>query len=163
MIRREPAKEVHMPDIVSTTLPGKLGVRVMAERFRQSLESELAEGFLQILLRLMSLVFFLSKDFRRNIEDFKGKYIFRSKDNSIQTSVLFEGGRMRVKENLIDHPNVTIVFRNSKALMSYLLSPKPDILGSLLRQDVVVDGNFNYLYKFAFMAKRLQLMVTGPA
>jgi hypothetical protein len=31
----------------------------------------------------------------------------------------------------------------------------------MLRQDVAVDGNLNYLYKFAFMAKRLQLMATG--
>ena len=45
--------------------------------------------------------------------------------------------------------------------MNYLLSPKPDILGSVLRQDVMVSGNLNYLYKFAYMAKRLQLMATG--
>jgi hypothetical protein len=140
-------------------LPERLGVRVMTGRFRESLQSELAEGFLQVLLRLMRLVFFLSREFRKNIEGFRGRYVFRSKDNSILTSVLFEDGRMRVQDDIIDNPNVTIVFRNSKALMDYLLSPKPDILGSLLRQDVVVDGNFNYLYKFAFMAKRLQLMV----
>jgi hypothetical protein len=46
-------------------------------------------------------------------------------------------------------------------LMGFLLSPKPDILGSMLRQDISIDGNLNYLYKFAYMAKHLQLKVTG--
>ena len=30
--------------------------------------------------------------------------------------------------------------RNARALLNYLLSPKPDIIGSLLKQDVVLDG-----------------------
>jgi hypothetical protein len=70
---------------------------------------------------------------------------------------------MTVKDSVVDDPHVTINFRNPKALREYILSSKPDILGALLRQDVVPDGNLNYLYKFAFMAKRLQLMATGRA
>ncbi len=68
-----------------------------------------------------------------------------------------------MSKKAIDNTNVTVTFRNDKALMNYILSPKPDILGSILRQDVTIDGNFNYLYKFAYMAKRLQLMATGRA
>ena len=45
--------------------------------------------------------------------------------------------------------------------MDYIFSPKPDILGSMLRQDVMLNGNLNYLYKFAFMAQHLRLMATG--
>jgi hypothetical protein len=45
--------------------------------------------------------------------------------------------------------------------MDYIFSPKPDILGSMLRQDVTLNGNMNYLFKFAFMAQRLRLMATG--
>jgi len=68
---------------------------------------------------------------------------------------------MIVSEGVIRNPDVTINFKDSKALRNYILSPKPDILGSLLRQDVVPDGNLNYLYKFAYMAKSLQLMLLG--
>jgi hypothetical protein len=139
------------------------GLKVVTERFQRCLGSDLAEGFLQLLLTLMSAVFMVSRDFKRSIKDFSGRYVFRSRDNRIETSVLFENGRMHVREGKVDNPNVTVVFKDSKALMSYLLSPKPDILGSLLRQDVVIDGNFNYLYKFAYMANRLKLMVTGGA
>lgn len=147
--------------ILDQVISKDAGLKLVAERFQRCLGSDLAEGFLQILLSLMSAVFFLSRDFRRNIEDFTGRYLFRDRDNRIETGVVFEGGRMHVQEGKLEHPNVTIVFRDSRALMSYLLSPKPDILGSLLRQDVMVEGNFNYLYKFAFMANRLKRMVTG--
>ncbi|MEQ8203834.1 MAG: hypothetical protein ABRQ31_08630, partial [Smithellaceae bacterium] len=76
-------------------------------------------------------------------------------------SASFKSGNMKVYDKIIDKPDVTITFRDDKALMNYLLSPKPDILGSILRQDVTVNGNLNYLYKFAYMAKRLQLLATG--
>lgn len=153
-----------MPDTILTRiLSPNLKARGLGEQFRRCLESDFAEGFLHILLNLMSAVFLLSSDFRRNIKDFSGRYVFKSRDNSIQTSVVFDAGQMSVKGYIIDNPNVTVVFRNSGALMNLLLSPKPDILGSVLRQDVVIDGNFNYLYKFAHMATRLRLMATGGA
>lgn len=160
--RVDRVRESAMPRaILDQVISKDAGLKLVAERFQRCLGSDLAEGFLQILLSLMSAVFFLSRDFRRNIEDFTGRYLFRDRDNRIETGVVFEGGRMHVQEGKLEHPNVTIVFRDSRALMSYLLSPKPDILGSLLRQDVMVEGNFNYLYKFAFMANRLKRMVTG--
>lgn len=137
-----------------------LRMRRAKEKFMNALQSEFAEEFLEALLTLMSLVFFLNKDFRRNIENFNGGYLFKSRDNGITVAAVFRNNQMKVYEKAIDRTNVTVTFRNAKALMNYLLSPKPDILGSILRQDVIIDGNFNYLYKFAYMAKHLQLMVT---
>lgn len=133
------------------------------KRFRDCVESEFAEEFLELLLKLMGLVFFLNKDFRRNIKNFNGRYLFRSRDDKITVAAVFRDNKLKVSEKKIDNTNVTVTFRNSKALMNYLLSPKPDILGSILKQDVTIDGNFNYLYKFAYMSKHLQLMMTGRA
>ncbi len=76
---------------------------------------------------------------------------------------MFRDNRLRVYDKAIANTDVTVTFKDARALMNYILSPKPDILGSILRQDVVIDGNFNYLYKFAYMAKHLQLMATGKA
>ncbi len=132
-----------------------------AKAFFETMKSEGAEEFLELLLRLMGLVFHVDKDFRRNIEDFNGRYLFRSRDRQITVSAVFGNNRLKVSEEEIQDTNITVIFRNAKALMDFLLSPKPDILGALLRQDVTVDGNLNYLYKFAFMAKRLQLKFTG--
>ena len=135
--------------------------RRAAARLLEAIKSEGAEEFLEILLKAMKLIFFIDKDYRRNIENFNGRYLFCSKDRSITVAAVFKNGKLKVSEREINDTHMTITFKNAKALMGFLLSPKPDILGAMLRQDVAVDGNLNYLYKFAFMAKRLQLMATG--
>ena len=151
-----------MNDILHTDFFSDLRIQNIAKEWINSMRSEVAEGFLRLLLKLMDVAFMLNiKDFRDNIEGFSGRYVFRSKDDSIVASASFEDGNMKVYDRIIGKPHVTITFRDDKALMNYLLSPKPDILGSVLRQDVMVSGNLNYLYKFAYMAKRLQLMATG--
>jgi hypothetical protein len=123
-------------------------------------ESKLVDGFLELLLDMMRLAFLFDGRFRRNIEGFQGRYLFRSKDGTIAAGAIFSHGRMTVSREAIENPNVTITFRDEKSLMGFILAPKPDILGAMLRQDVVLEGNLNYLYKFAYMAKRLQLMAT---
>jgi hypothetical protein len=136
-----------------------LDIRPLTEFF----ESEMTEGFLELLLKMMRLTFQFDEKFRRNIEGFKGRYLFRSRDGQLTVSTVFANGEMEVGEDLIDAPNITITFKDDKALMGFLLAPRPDILGAVLRQDVVLKGNLNYLYKFAYMAKRLQLMATCQA
>jgi hypothetical protein len=138
-------------------------VKRLRSKFLQCLESEAAEGFLEMLLKFMSLAFFMDRDFRRNIKGFNGRYLFKSRDNGITVAVVFRNNRMKVYEKELKDTDVTVVFRNGRTLMGYLISPKPDILGSLLRQDVTFNGNLNYVYKFAYMAKRLQLIATGEA
>jgi hypothetical protein len=137
-------------------------IEELLKRWLKSMESEFAEEFLELLLKLMSLMLLINyKDFRRNIEGFNARYLFKSKDNEITVSAVFRDNKMDVSERPIDNTNIIVNFKDGKALMNYILSPKPDILGSILRQDVTFDGNLNYLSKFAYMAKRLQLMATG--
>jgi hypothetical protein len=50
---------------------------------------------------------------------------------------------------------VAVTFKDSAALLRFLFSHDQDILDSLLSNDVAVDGNVNYIYKFAFMARDL--------
>ena len=133
----------------------------MLKKIFESFETEITEEFLELLLHAMRLAFLFHGGFRKNIEGFHGRYLFRSRDGKLAVAAVFEDGRMTVKEEAIGETDVTIHFRDAKALRDFLFSPKPDILGSILRQDVVVDGNFNYMYKFAYMAKHLQLMATG--
>lgn len=129
----------------------------------ESIGSELAEGFLDILLRLMRLIFLIDDDFQKNIAAFSGKYLFKSKENDIMRTAIFENGKLTVGRKEIPDPNVTVIFKNAKALVDYLMTPKPDILASILKQDVKLKGNFNYLYKFAYMARHLQLKFSGGA
>ena len=133
----------------------------MLKEIFESFESEVTEEFLELLLNAMRIFYIFNEDFRNNIEGFKGRYLFKSRDGKITVAAIFKNGRMNVKEKEIGDTDITVSFRSAKALREFIFSPKPDILGSILRQDVVVDGNFNYMYKFAFMAKHLQLIVTG--
>ncbi len=48
-----------------------------------------------------------------------------------------------------------MTFRNPVALRDFLFSKNQDVLQSLLKNEVTVEGNLNYLYKFGFMAKDL--------
>jgi hypothetical protein len=138
-------------------------LKLALEKLLHSMESEVAEDFLGLLLDAMKLVFFFDPDYRKNIEGFRGRYLFRSQDREVTVAATFDGKEMEVSEEEIADPNVTVIFKDGKALMHFLLSGNPDILGSMLRQEVTPEGNLNYLYKFAYMARRLQLMATGQA
>lgn len=142
-------------------MPSNIMFGIAMRKLVECLESELAEEFLEVLLELMKIIFLVDHDFRRNIRDFSARYLFRSVDGSITVAAVFGDDTMEVLEEEISQPDITVNFKDSKALMNYLLTPKPDVLGSMLRQEVTLDGNLNYLFKFAFMAKRLQLMATG--
>lgn len=113
------------------------------------------DKFLDLLLKGMSMAFSLSSSYRNNIEDFKGKYLFRTKDNQVAESIIFEYGEMRVKDDAINDWDVCITFKNAAALRDFLFSKNQDILNSLLKNEVEVDGNQNYIYRFGFMARDL--------
>ena len=160
--RSEEREGLMTDNLLATLFSQNAATDVIFQKWLDNMQSESAEDFLELLLKSMSLVFELNlKDFRKNIEGFTGRYLFTSKDKGITVSVVFDKGKMKVYEATIDGADIIITFRNDKALMDYIFSPKPDILGSMLRQDVMLNGNLNYLYKFAFMAQHLRLMATG--
>lgn len=126
-------------------------------RLLRSLQSQFADDLLEVLLKLMKLAFVIDTDFRRNIEDFHANYLFRTHGGAVAQAVLFRQGRMELRRGEIQNADVVVSFRDQKSLGNFLFSPKPDILDSILKQAVTVQGNLNYLYKFAFMANHLRL------
>ncbi|MGE5328681.1 MAG: hypothetical protein ACM3KR_04140 [Deltaproteobacteria bacterium] len=146
--------------VLNTLLFRKCRANLAGKKFIKALESELAEGFLDILLNLMGLMFCIDKSFKRNIENFDARYTFKDKSGDITVSAIFENSKLKVIQKDIDNTNITIIFKDQKALMNFLLSPKPDILSAILNQDVTYEGNLNYLSKFAYMATHLVYMFT---
>ena len=122
------------------------------------IESGITGEVLALLLKAMSLIFTLNKNFRRNIVNFNGRYLFNSKDKSFTVSVIFGNNKMNIYKRTIENPDVTITFKNSQALKNLALSQKPDIFQALIKQDVSLDGNFNYLLRFLSILNELQLM-----
>ena len=136
--------------------------RSLTSRLLKCLHEHATEKFLILILKLMSLAFKLDKDYRKNIEGFTGKYQFRTRDNSVLTAVTFTGKDMKVKKDrTIPDPDITVVFKDSTAVMDYLLAGDRDVLDLVLNNKVVLDGNMNYLMKFGYMANHLQLSLTG--
>jgi hypothetical protein len=124
------------------------------------LEERAAEDFLEILLKVMSLAFFVDKDFRENIEDFSARYVFKDKQGGVYAAALFGGNKLKVTGKKIEEPTFTLIFRDGNSLIKFLLSPAPDILNALLNQEIDFFGNINYINKFAYLAMSLKMMVT---
>lgn len=139
-----------LKDILSTE-------KAAIEALQEQLAVDFTEEILEMLLKTMSLAFLLSSKYRRNIEHFSGSYVFKGRDNSFVVGAIFNNGEMRVHDGPIEKPNITILFRDPGALRNFIFSPKPDILTAILRQDITIEGNLNYLYKFAYMANHLRL------
>jgi hypothetical protein len=134
---------------------GQLIAKLWTKRLRQELYGKVTDMFLELLLRGMDLVFCLSKGYRKNIKGFEGRYLFRTADHLVAVAATFKDDNMEVHEEPIDDWNVRITFKDAAALNGFIFSRDQDILDSLLANDVEVDGNLNYLYKFGFMARDL--------
>jgi hypothetical protein len=130
-------------------------------RFVKILEEKEMDIFLETLLKAMSLFLFINKKFRRNIEGFNARYVFKSQDGIIAASADFADSRMKVSRKALENASVTVVFKDGAALKNFLFAESPDIIGAILDSEVQYTGNLNYLSKFAFMSKRLKLQLTG--
>jgi len=123
----------------------------------QRREAGIMDKILETLLKAMSLFFAIDKNYRKNIENFNARYCFVSKDGQIAASAIFQNGKMKVVDGEIENTNIKVVFKDGAALRMFLFEKDPDIIGMILDNMVVPFGNLNYLYKFGYMAKNLQL------
>lgn len=130
-------------------------VRRLLSGLPKELAGEVTDKFIELLLDGMDLAFRLSPDFRENLRDYRGRYLFRTADGAVAVSAAFQNGDMKVHKEAITDWNVMVTFKNAPALWSFLFSKNQDILDSLLKNEVEVDGNLNCIYKFGFMAREL--------
>lgn len=130
-------------------------LRTLSRKLVRQFEGRVTDEFLELLLKGMKLAFWLSPDFRRNLRDFQGRYLFQTADGAVRVSATFQGERMQIHEDPIPDWNVKVSFENPQAVWSFLLSKDQDILNSILRDEVEVEGNLNYLYKLGAMAREL--------
>ena len=118
------------------------------EPWQEILVDEVAEPFLDVLLRLMK-VFYQDHPF---IEDFRGTYWFASEDGVINRVVKFADGQMTVTDEIPPAAHVKVTFKNGQALMKYLVHLKKDVLNLILNHEVIIAGNELYLYRFMFLS-----------
>ncbi len=124
-------------------------------KLKNQLTEEIADDFLELLLKAMDAFFFLSSDYRRNIEGFEGGYLFKTSTGGVASGAVFKKGNMKVRKKGIDDWDIKVEFTDADALNTFLFSKNQDILNSLLDNTVEVGGNVNFIFKFGFMAKDL--------
>ena len=142
---------------------GSALVKGFCRKLLKQLPGEVTDKFLELLLDGMDLAFLVWPGYSENIEGFEGRYLFKTRETergrpAVDATVIFENGDMKVHREPEDDPdkwNVRVTFRDAAALRAFIFSRDQDILNSLLANDVEVDGNLNYLYKFGFMARDL--------
>ncbi len=130
-------------------------IRKYSRQIMNQVSDGATDKFLEFLLGGMDLAFSLSKSYRGNIENFNARYVFITRKGSIDATADFADGNMRVHHSAKDRWNVRVTFTDSAAVRRFLFGKDQDILNSLLANEVEVEGNLNYLYKFGFMAKDL--------
>ena len=135
-----------------------------ARKLKKQLLGEATDKFIELLLGVMDLSFYLFKDddYQKHLQDsegryFKGRYLFQTvkEKKIIAASATFRNGDMHVHKDAIPEWDVRVTFEDGKALREFLCSEDQDIINSLAENKVKVDGNLNYIYKFGFMAKDL--------
>ncbi len=140
---------------VFTDIVGLLITRLWSRKLRKELYGKVTDKFLEFLLGGMDLAFFLSKGFRENIKDFNGRYLFRTANNLVTVGATFNKGDMTLHKEGIDDWDIRVTFKDAAAISAFIFSKDQDILDSILANDVEVDGNLNYIYKFGFLARDL--------
>jgi len=140
----------------SSKIVGGNVLKLMTRSLRKEMSGRMTNAFIKLLLRALDTIFLLYKDYReKNIKDFGGRYLFRTADNVVSASATFKNGDMKLPKQAIKDWDVRVTFKNSAALKDFIFSRDQDILDSLLKNEVEVDGNLNYIYKFGFMARDL--------
>ena len=129
--------------------------QALKDELEGKLEGTLTDKAVELLLYAMDVAFLLLANYRRNLRGFTGSYVLRTADNKVAASALFANQKMSVRREAIASPTVTVTFKTAQALRRFLSAKEPDILDSLLANDVEVEGNLNYVYKFCFMARDL--------
>ena len=127
-------------------------------QFASAMQGGLTDTILELLFVMMRLAFLVNKDYRRNIKGFKARYTFKSRDGKVAASAEFRKNRMYVKRDELDKTDITVIFDNSASLSEFLFSEDPNVFDFILENRLNYKGNLNYMLKFGYMAKHLQLM-----
>lgn len=141
-----------------------IGFRAWLSRtYRSHLREEAADSLLEYALRALTVIIEKNPRLRRNATDIDAVYHFSIERARRDISLHLDRRGARVRRGTPDNPDVSIGFRDTASVVSFLLAPKPDILRSLLNQDIAVDGNVNYLFKFAYLANKLKGILKDAA
>lgn len=145
--------------IINVVFVRRFRLNRIAKRLEDKLSTEITEEGFKLLLKGMALFFCIDKNYRKNLKNFNGRYLFATLDGQVNVAVTFADEKMVVYEKTLQHYDVRVDFKDYTAIVEFLTKPDLDILGQMLNQKLDFSGNLNYLYKFGYMTRRLMLQL----
>jgi len=109
-------------------------------------------------LKLLGLLFIISKTLRKEICNpetgyiFNAKYQFKTRDNLVNIFVIFSNGKMKSGFGTVDDPNVTIFYKDKETLSKIYNKSPEESLDYLLTNEMSYTGNMTYLTKFSYIS-----------
>ena len=132
----------------------------------KEMTDEVGEEFLELLLKLFDAARFFDPYLKKSMEGFNGRIQLRNENSQIRVLAEFKDNRLEANEleaedELKPPPDATIIFKGYEALVNFLLPKggRRNILRSLLQNELRFEGNFNYIYRFGFLATHVQLPI----
>jgi hypothetical protein len=134
---------------------------VLVERIAAGVSSESLGELLEALLKALGLLIGFHPLLKDEIRTLRAGYRLTTRDRRMNVAARFSDGVLMASRADSGPVNVTLIFKDTPALLRLFASPKPDLLGAMLKQHVAFEGNLNYLLKLAYFLRRITLIVQG--
>lgn len=139
-------------------LPEWAGRRVLAamtRRLKRELLGHATDTFLELLLAGMALAFLLLPSYRRSLHNCEARLVFRCTASTVAAAAVIHNDAFSVERAPAGDGDCLVTFATPSALMRFLFAKDHDILDSMLKSEVTVQGNVNLIYRFGFLANEL--------
>jgi hypothetical protein len=127
----------------------------------ETLSPESMGELLETLFKGLGLLLVVHPGLKSTVAPLRAAYRIATSDNRMNVWARFSSGTVSSGRGEGGPVNVTLRFTDVASMLRLFSSPKPDLLGAMLRQQVSFDGNLNYLLKLAYLLQRVLLVVKG--
>jgi hypothetical protein len=129
------------------------------QRFKDKGKSLVFNSLSHFLLQLMAVFFNRRAKFNRFLKGSDGwinfKIGFQTDTESIRQTAIFYNGKMSVIRKIAPDVDVTLHFSDEKALLEMLQVTPNEVLGLILKNRMLLDGNLAYLQLFNYYVSLL--------
>ena len=129
------------------------------QRFKNKGKSLVFNSLSHILLQLMAVLFNRREKFNAYLKGTDGwinfKIGFQTDTESIRQTAVFFNGKMSVIRKIEEDVDVILRFSDEKALIEMLQVTPNEVLGLILKNRMILDGNLAYLQLFNYYVSLL--------
>ena len=124
----------------------------------KKVKSEISVYLFLFSLKLLGLLFMVSKSLRKEIYNqdtgyiFNARYQFKTRDNLVNIFVTIADGKLKAGFGTIQDPHVTIFYKDKETLAKIYSKSPEESLDYLLTNEMSYTGNMAYLTKFSYIS-----------